>query len=424
MSSSAVKVEALNEFVAIATTTGDEDREKNLPMRKRKKGQELSALSGSSLPVYADDAGIKKRVIQTTEEDGMGIKSDSDDGTSLAGPSEAQTMAGTDDLKPIRRQHMSKAREVRLEQNRKAARESRRRKKVMIEELQRSVIFFSRANGTLKQQNEELQRLLVQAQTQVQSIQHNPNTVSGMPGASNQSNDGGQQPVATGQVSAPTTGGNSGVDPGGTGSGLDPSNAQQAVTVAQQAQAQAAQAATQLQFQNMAQVHAAQTAAAQAMYESQGFPAAAARVAAQSIMTGAAAAAAGSAPAPSPANNNAPADANAQAAATMAANPFMAAMMGMGMPPGAAVPASVPGAAAPGPGITPNPMDTLNQFAMQQQFAAQLNAMGGAVPGMPNMAAANPAIFQQQAAAMQLAAASGQWVAAPSVAPGAQAQQM
>lgn len=44
---------------------------------------------------------------------------------------------------------MSKAREVRLEQNRKAARESRRRKKVLQEELQRSVIFFSRGEFDL-----------------------------------------------------------------------------------------------------------------------------------------------------------------------------------------------------------------------------------------------------------------------------------
>jgi hypothetical protein len=38
-----------------------------------------------------------------------------------------------------------KTREMRLEQNRKAARESRKRKKVLVEELQRSVIFFSRS---------------------------------------------------------------------------------------------------------------------------------------------------------------------------------------------------------------------------------------------------------------------------------------
>jgi hypothetical protein len=60
-----------------------------------------------------------------------------------------------------------KSRKIRLEQNRKAAKESRRRKKVMIEELQRSVIFFSRANGTLKQQNEELMRLILRAKSEV-----------------------------------------------------------------------------------------------------------------------------------------------------------------------------------------------------------------------------------------------------------------
>ncbi|KAL3921214.1 MAG: hypothetical protein SGILL_002862 [Bacillariaceae sp.] len=41
----------------------------------------------------------------------------------------------------------------------------------MIEELQRSVIFFSRANGTLKQQNDDLTRLLMQAQNQVSIIE-------------------------------------------------------------------------------------------------------------------------------------------------------------------------------------------------------------------------------------------------------------
>jgi len=65
----------------------------------------------------------------------------------------------------------SKSREVRLEQNRKAARESRRRKKVMVEELQRSVIFFSRANAFLKQQNDEYTRMLAQAQAAVQQQQ-------------------------------------------------------------------------------------------------------------------------------------------------------------------------------------------------------------------------------------------------------------
>jgi hypothetical protein len=77
----------------------------------------------------------------------------------------------------------TKAREVRLEQNRKAARESRRRKKVMIEELQRSVIFFSRANSTLKQQNDDLARLLMQAQAQVSVIENGETALAASSGA-------------------------------------------------------------------------------------------------------------------------------------------------------------------------------------------------------------------------------------------------
>lgn len=63
------------------------------------------------------------------------------------------------------------ARVIRLEQNRKAARESRKRKKSMIEELQRSVVFFSRANSLLKQQNEEFARMVLHAQSFAQKQQ-------------------------------------------------------------------------------------------------------------------------------------------------------------------------------------------------------------------------------------------------------------
>ena len=41
----------------------------------------------------------------------------------------------------------------------------------MVEDLQRSVTFFSRANGTIKHQNDELTRLLMQAQAQVSVIE-------------------------------------------------------------------------------------------------------------------------------------------------------------------------------------------------------------------------------------------------------------
>lgn len=53
------------------------------------------------------------------------------------------------------------ARARRLEQNRLAAIESRRRKKVMIAELQRSVTFYSKANKNLKKANEELEQQMM-----------------------------------------------------------------------------------------------------------------------------------------------------------------------------------------------------------------------------------------------------------------------
>jgi len=56
---------------------------------------------------------------------------------------------------------ISAARARRLEQNRRAAIESRRRKKVMIAELQRSVAFYSKANENLKKSNEELEASLL-----------------------------------------------------------------------------------------------------------------------------------------------------------------------------------------------------------------------------------------------------------------------
>ena len=141
----------------------------------------------------------------------------------------------------IDREGMPKARVVRLEQNRKAARESRRRKKVMIEELQRSVIFFSRANGTLKQQNEELQRILFQAQAQVSQLEAS-----------------GATAAKDGDGAGAVNGGNEASN--GDSSNLDPAAAQQAVAAAQQAQ---------MQLQNLLQQQQAAQAAAQAMSESQ-----------------------------------------------------------------------------------------------------------------------------------------------------------
>ena len=56
----------------------------------------------------------------------------------------------------------ARKRKDRLEQNRISARESRKRKKTMIEELQRTVITLSRDNKELNDRNEALRRELME----------------------------------------------------------------------------------------------------------------------------------------------------------------------------------------------------------------------------------------------------------------------
>ena len=58
-------------------------------------------------------------------------------------------------------------RKERLEQNRISARESRKRKKTMIEELQRTVITLSRENKELNQRNEQLRSQLMEIGSKV-----------------------------------------------------------------------------------------------------------------------------------------------------------------------------------------------------------------------------------------------------------------
>lgn len=176
-------------------------------------------------------AALGKRKIDEVEQtqappDSKTIKTE--DGSPM--PAITATVEATVASEPAKKPS-SKARELRLEQNRKAARESRRRKKTMIEELQRSVIFFSRANSTLKQQNDELSGLLMQSQAQVAAIESGQ-----QPAPPEQPKDQPQQlPVTQGQPAAAARGV---VPPQGqaapsTGAGSEESNA------FQQAQAQA-----------------------------------------------------------------------------------------------------------------------------------------------------------------------------------------
>ncbi|CAJ1954485.1 unnamed protein product [Cylindrotheca closterium] len=78
---------------------------------------------------------------------------------------DANATAGASSVKPMgpKKRTPEQSRALRLAQNRKAARESRRRKKSLVEDLQRSVIFIGRANGSLKHQNDELTRRLLEA---------------------------------------------------------------------------------------------------------------------------------------------------------------------------------------------------------------------------------------------------------------------
>uniref|UniRef100_A0A7S2JZF7 BZIP domain-containing protein n=1 Tax=Leptocylindrus danicus TaxID=163516 RepID=A0A7S2JZF7_9STRA len=78
-------------------------------------------------------------------------------------------------------------REDRLAANRKAARESRRRKKILIEELQRKVIELSGNNAELTRENQALRNELAVARQQISVLVSSSNTLNQFqigPGAS------------------------------------------------------------------------------------------------------------------------------------------------------------------------------------------------------------------------------------------------
>lgn len=329
-----------------------------------------------------DDAGVGQlsmRKRKNTEEEGgelVGVETTSGEankGQKVNDSSVPPTnkVAPKDPTKPIKRAPMSKAREIRLEQNRKAARESRRRKKVMIEELQRSVIFFSRANGTLKQQNDELSRLVMQAQAQVAAIENQ------------------QQGASAGQVS-------------------------QTAVQAPQPKAETAQQQQQESFQQAQ----AQAVATQALYESQGFPAAAARAAANAMNGGT------NTNPQSQANTPASNPAGQQALPPMQPGATMQAMANFQQAAAAAMQAAVQGmqgvpglslnALATPPGTNPQQAynDTMTALAMQQAAAA---AAAGQQFFQNNPFMAHPMMAWQNQQAAANAAAPG---AVPQPAPG------
>ena len=128
----------------------------SVPMKKRKK----EAMEGNAEPETGNESSSPGASVNTGEAgDASSRTSNPNEASDSAGSGSGQKKTGT-----------AKSRAARLEQNRRAARESRRRKKVMIEELQRSLVFFSRTNAALKQQNDDLTRRLIDAQAEIAAL--------------------------------------------------------------------------------------------------------------------------------------------------------------------------------------------------------------------------------------------------------------
>ena len=80
----------------------------------------------------------------------------------IAAAAAEEAIAETEEERTLKRKE-------RLEQNRISARESRKRKKQMIEELQRTVITLSRDNKELNEKNDQLRRQLMDIGTKVRA---------------------------------------------------------------------------------------------------------------------------------------------------------------------------------------------------------------------------------------------------------------
>lgn len=210
------------------------------PKREKKKIDTILVLSKSDpikmsavdqVPAVAiPESQLPMRKRKQTDDDAAAVED-------ATGAAPAAKAAKKDDpAKAAKRPGMSKAREIRLEQNRKAARESRRRKKVLIDELQRSVIFFSRANHTLKQQNDDLTRLFMQAQTQVSLIENGGAAVSPIAATATEVKPAASAAQSTSAEAAAMSGTLPPMHPGATMQAM--ANFQQAAAVAMQAAVQ------------------------------------------------------------------------------------------------------------------------------------------------------------------------------------------
>lgn len=114
-------------------------REATGPLRKRK----LISISG-------DDSTVDPPLKKSTQASEISPTMDVDDTST-----EAMNPNG---------EKSAKARETRLEQNRIAARKSRMRKKTMIHNFHHSIMYYTRANAALQQENDTLEKMLKMAQ--------------------------------------------------------------------------------------------------------------------------------------------------------------------------------------------------------------------------------------------------------------------
>eukprot|EP00804_Cyclotella_cryptica_P004443 CCRYP_006853-RB/>CCRYP_006853-RB protein AED:0.03 eAED:0.03 QI:205/1/1/1/1/1/3/443/351 len=131
----------------------------------------MNGLVAAAAAAMEDDSrmtreGILDRKRATGEDDVTGsTRKEDSPSANLISSSEGNKRSKTTSETGI-----SAAKSRRLEQNRRAAIESRRRKKVMVEELQRSVAFYTKANASLSLHNRELETKLILAKQRMQHI--------------------------------------------------------------------------------------------------------------------------------------------------------------------------------------------------------------------------------------------------------------
>ena len=134
--------------------------------------QHTTASATMSKPPPRDDASSGSKEMNSLMAAAAMMATDRDDSKS----SDDNEAAASQKPPPTTTDKTSKAKDVsatrarRLEQNRKAAIESRRRKKVMIGELQRSAAFYTKANEKLKIDNLALEQRLLLAKQQVMQM--------------------------------------------------------------------------------------------------------------------------------------------------------------------------------------------------------------------------------------------------------------